>query len=147
MTVAYTPQQYEALMKLVYLGNWMINGIKISDEHVKKFNDIEQQIFSKAEEAGCGSLVEYDKSFKKYFPTQELEEDKEIASSQKEYNNEIFWAELIERLAQRDFVVQYGVEAIKTMGEREQKEKFSECVKRYVDEFEKNELKNIFIHS
>ncbi len=44
-------------------------------------------------------------------------------------------------------MAQYGMEAIKTMKEREQKEKFSEHVKRYVDEFEKNELTNIRIDS
>lgn len=147
MTVTYTPEQYENLMKLVYLGNWMINSIKVADEHVAKFNDIEQQIFSQAEAAGCGGFVEYDKNFKKYFPAQALEEDKEIVNSQKEYNNEIFWAELIERLAQMDFVAQYGMEAIKTMGEREQKEKFSKHVKRYVDEFEKNEIANVSVRS
>jgi len=147
MQVMYTPEQYEALMKLVYLGNWMVNGIKTSDERTKKFDAIEQRIFQDAEDAGCGSLSEYDEPLKKYFPTQALEEDTEIIGTQKEYNTEIFWAELVERLAQRDFMAQYGMEAIKTMKEREQKEKFSEHVKRYVDEFEKNELTNIRIDS
>lgn len=141
----YTPEQYEALMKLVYLGNWMVNGIKISDERDKKFDAIEQRIFADAVDAGCGSLSEYDEALKKYFPTQELEENTDVLNAQKEYNTEIFWTELIERLAQRDFVAQYGMEAIKVMKEREQKEKFSEHVKRYVDEFEKNELANVVI--
>jgi len=141
----YTPEQYKTLMKLVYLGNWMVNGIKISGDHIQKFNETEQQIFFDAKNFGCGTLVEYDENVKKYFPTQEFEEDKEVIKAQQDYNDEIFWAELIERMAQRDFISQYGVEGIKAMGEREQKEKLSEHTKRYVDEFEKNDLSRIKI--
>lgn len=141
----YTPEQYESLMKLVYLGNWMVNGIKISEERNKKFDTIQQRIFEDAEDAGCGNLAEFDENVKKYFPTQAFEEDAEITGVQKEYTAEIFWAELVERLAQRDFIAQYGMEKIKAMGEREHKERYSECVKRYVDEFEKNELTNLFL--
>ncbi len=68
MQVMYTPEQYEALMKLVYLGNWMVNGIKTSDERTKKFDAIEQRIFQDAEDAGCGSLSEYDEPLKNIFP-------------------------------------------------------------------------------
>ena len=145
MEVMYTPEQYSALMKLVYLGNWMANGIKITDERNKKFDAIQQRIFQDAEDASCGRFAEYDEHLKKYFPTQEFEEDAEVVGAQKEYTAEIFWAELVERLAQRDFMAHYGMEKIKAMSEREQKKAYSEHVKRYVDEFEKNELAHLML--
>jgi hypothetical protein len=145
MILKYTSEEYTTLMKLVYLGNWMMNGIKISEEHIRTFNDIEQKIFSDAEHYGCGALIEYDKHIKKYFPTQEFEEDAELVRGQRDYNDEIFWTELIERLAQRDFVSHYGDAAIRAMGERERKEKLSEHIKRYVDEFERHNLSRIHI--
>jgi len=32
MEIKFTKKQYENLIKLVYLGNWMINGIRSTDE-------------------------------------------------------------------------------------------------------------------
>jgi hypothetical protein len=37
MKIEFTKGQFENLMKLAYLGNWMINGFRIKDEQVKEF--------------------------------------------------------------------------------------------------------------
>ena len=35
MEIKFTKEQYENLMKLVYLGNWMINAIRTDDKSKK----------------------------------------------------------------------------------------------------------------
>ena len=44
MEIKFTKEQYENLMKLVYLGNWMINAIR-TDDRVKKYDELKHYIF------------------------------------------------------------------------------------------------------
>ena len=64
-----TKDQYENLIKLVYLGNWMINGIRLHDEQIKEYEELEQYIFSFAKDAGMEKYIVYDDGSKKYFPS------------------------------------------------------------------------------
>ena len=73
MDIKLTKDQYENLIKLVYLGNWMINGIRLHDEQVEKYEKIEQYIFSFAKDAEMEKYIEYDGKSKKFFPTGEFE--------------------------------------------------------------------------
>ena len=77
MKIKLTKKQYKNLLKLVYLGNWMVNSIRSGnegDERIKKYDEIEQYIFSFAKEAGLKKYIEFDKEFNQFFPTPEFEE-------------------------------------------------------------------------
>ena len=50
MKIEFTKEQYENLIKSVYLGNWLVNAIRSGrkgDEHIKEFDKIEQYVFAK----------------------------------------------------------------------------------------------------
>lgn len=148
MEIKLTKEQYENLIKLVYLGNWMINAIRSGSEEdpqIEKYNEIEQYIFSFAKDAGLENYIEYDEEFKKFFPTQELEENPEIEQYREEYEDEVFWQELAERLGSRDFLKHYGEETIKKMSQKERFLKQEEFIIKYEEEFEKNGLNNLEI--
>ena len=112
MEIKFTKEQYENLMKLVYLGNWMINAIR-TDDRVKKYDEIKHYIFSFAKDAGLDRYIDYDEKSGKYYPSIELEEDAEIEQYMDDYNDENFWEELIHNLARRDLIEVYGKDAIK----------------------------------
>jgi hypothetical protein len=143
MEIKLTKEQYESLLKLVYLGNWMINAIRLEDDRVKKYDEIEQYIFSFAKDAGLEKYIEFDKEYNKFFPTREFEEDPELERYREEYEDEVFWDELADRLGARDFIREYGMEAIEKMDPEERFIKEQEFIIKYEEEFEKNGLANL----
>ena len=144
MEITFTKEQHENLIKLVYLGSWMVNSIR-EDKGVKKFDDLEQYIYSFAKAAGMGKLIEYDPETKQYFPTFELEEDAEVEQYRQEYDDYNFWEELTYALARRDFIKEYGENAIKKMSMEERFEKEQPFIEKYEEEFEKYGIERLKI--
>ena len=143
MEIKLTKEQYENLIKLVYFGNWMINAIRLEDERIKKFDEIEQYIFSFARKANLDRCIEFDEKYNRFFPTRKFEEDIELKQYKNDYDEEIFWQELADRLGTRDFIKKYRKEVIEKMDQKERFLKNQECIIKYEEEFEKNGLANL----
>ena len=146
MEIKFTKDQFKKLLKIVYLGNWLANAIhsgRKGDERIKEFDEIEQYIFSFAKDFGLEKYVEFDEKFQEFFPTSELEE--ELQKFVDEYDNEVFWEELIFRLTRRDFIREYGKEAINKMSLEERIEKEFPFEEKYREEFSKNGIENLDI--
>lgn len=143
MNFELTPQEYESLLKLAYLGHWMTNGIMTEEEREKKYDELMKKLYAHAESNACGSFVEYDKKEKVFLPTKTLDED--VAKIREEYDNEIFWDELIEKLALRDLLSMqegkhwYGGDTQEIASIR------SGIIKKYIDEFEQNSVNNLIL--
>ena len=145
MEIKFTKEQYENLVKLVYLGNWMINAIRCGSDIIEKFEDLEQYIFSFYKEFGLEGCIEYDEEDKRFYPTGKFEMESEIEEYRQEYDNENFWDELISRLARRDFIRKYGEDAINKMTLEEIMEKESYFIEKYEEEFEKYGIERLKI--
>lgn len=145
MKIELTKKQFENLLKLVYLGNWLTNAIRIENERIKKYDDIEQYIFSFAKEAGLEKYIEYVEDYDKFFPTKKLEENPEIMGLIDEYGEENFWDELIDKLSIRDFLEKYSETTIEKMEPIERMKKISACAQKYEEEFAKNGIENLVI--
>ncbi|MBI4252570.1 hypothetical protein HY623_00090 [Candidatus Uhrbacteria bacterium] len=145
MTIELTPAQYETLLKLVYLGEWMANGIRTEEERDEKIHQAAQHFYSYADEADAGALIEYDKEYHQYVSTPALDDDAEIVRFREEYDDEVFWDELIEKLAMRDFANRYGEEHWFSGGVQDGSDIQSGFINKYVDEFEANGIGNLII--
>ncbi len=143
MKINFSKKQFENLIKLVYLGNWMINAIRVGDEKIKKYDEIEQYIYSFAKDFGLEKYIEFSKKYNKFFPARELEEGTDVEQYREEYDNETFWEDLIDRLTRRDFIKKYGEETVKKMSLEERIEKEYPFEEKYRNEFEKNGIENL----
>lgn len=101
MKINFTKKQFRNLLDLIYAGNWLINANKDKDEDEEEYKDLIQYIYSFANKMDCEDLIEYDKEFKQYFETRELE-DGPVREFIDEYDDDVFWLELSSRLAERD---------------------------------------------
>jgi hypothetical protein len=146
MAIEFTREQFENLLKLVYLGNWMVNGIRTEDERIGQFQEIEQYLYSFAGEFDLEGLVEFDQQKKSFQPTQELETGSDVETYKVQYDSEIFWGELTQRMASRDFLRVYG-DQLASIGLHEQAVKRTECIKKYVDEFEEHGINNLGVNA
>ena len=135
MEIKFTKEQYENLLKLAYLGNWMINAIR-TDDKIEKYDDIAHYIYSFAKDVGLEKYIEYDTEMNQFFPTMQFEEDTDIHQYIDDYEAENFWSELIDRLARRDLIKEYGEDAVRKMSFEVILEKEQPFIEKYEREFE-----------
>ncbi|MFH1956214.1 MAG: hypothetical protein ABIJ28_01010 [Patescibacteria group bacterium] len=134
MKIEFTKEQYEKLIKLVYLGNWMANANR-TDDRLKDYEDLEEYILSFAKDFGFDKYVDDEEmNGRKFFPTRYLEEETDIRGIIEEYDEDAFWDEIIDRLGERDFYRKYSKEEIEKMSHDERFEKLCECIDEYSEE-------------
>jgi len=141
MNISLTPEQYKTLLLMTYLGNWMINSHQVEKEQT--FVGVASHVYSHAESFGVSGLVEKDPDDGIYYPTRELEDL--AAEHMAAYDNETFWAELIERLSDRDLAAKHGQSAIEQMTLEERFTNLGEFETRYDEEFETHGIERLTI--
>lgn len=140
MKFELTESQYRTLVKVVYLGTWMVNATKTGEDIDQTFEDMEQLVFALSKEIDMSDWIEYDDKFEKYFPTRYLED--EVHQFIKEYDDDVFWEELINRLARRDLFREIG--PVSQLSDDNFSRQF-ELEAAYEKEFAKHGLKNLEI--
>ena len=141
ITVEFSPNQYERLMKLAYCGNLLINSHR--DNPLKQYEEIEQRILRKAKDAGLTKYLDPDEVDGEIFTNRAFEEETDIQRFVEEYDDETFWQELIDRLARRDVIAEYGLPRIEKMSWRERAEKEHPFIQKYEEELSEHGLKHL----
>ena len=149
-SIPLTRAQFRALLKAVYLGNWMANANRDGsrrDPRVEEYDEIEEYVLSFAKQFGFDEYVDDDEVIhgRKFFPTRQFEDMTHVEGMIDEYNNENFWDELIDRLGERDFHRRYSEKEIKAMSREERWEKLDACTNAWADEVEANGLENLWV--
>lgn len=133
MEIKLSRQQFETLLKSVYLGDWMVNAIRTPGSYVPEFEELEQFLLSLAHESDLRDVVEFDPTLSQFFLKEEYHE--KLQPFIDEYDDEAFWDGLVDRLADRDFSETYG-DSVKRMDQEERFGKLSAFVDKYETEFE-----------
>ena len=136
MGVSFTDKQFKDLLLLAYLGEWVLSAHK--ENPGGALGDLISHLYSHAGSFGLGSLSERGTSGKGHFPSRAMEETAQ--EYLEDYDNDTFWEELLQRMAERDFVAAHGEAAIKAMPERERQDKLDEFQRKYQQEFEEHGL-------
>ena len=144
MKIDLTKEQYELLVKAVYLGNWMVKstGEESADSD---FDMIESHILSFAKDFGMGQYADFDKEEERHCPSRELEDDAELDGYIQRYDDYTFWEKLIYNLARRDMERKYGERPIARMTPEDHLVKEQPFIEKYEKEFEENGLRNIVV--
>lgn len=144
-TITLTGKQFIALLKVVYLGNWMVNAYRTEDMK-KEYEGVEDYIFSLAPQFGLEKYMDHETSDgDRYYPTSFFEETTDVRLLIEEYDEEMFWDELAESLGKRDFVKMYSRKEIEKMSREKYFDKLYEHIDNYIEEFEKFGLQRIRI--
>ena len=138
VTLRLRGSEYEQLLKTVYLGNWLLTSRQPGGD--RDSEKLESKIFSYASSAGLGKYADYDRETEMFSPADALHELPEINAAISDYDDETFWEELSDRLAEREL----EDKATGLVG----KERFTalwDAADRYEYEFEENGIENVFI--
>lgn len=97
MNLTLDPAEYEKLIELAYLGEWLINSHHDPELQDEKAASVVQKVLGASHAKGVGQDIET----KDYFLKDEWVE-KLYEEYIEDYDDHVFWDELTERLAQRD---------------------------------------------
>ena len=141
--------QFEALLKLVYLGNWLANAQRDGSKenpHLEEYKAIENYIFSFAKQFGLDEYVDDEEAASgKFYPTRMFEEETDVQKLIEEYDDETFWDELINSLGDRDFFKQYSKDEIQKMSQEERFEKLYKFIDKWADEINNHGIERLKI--
>lgn len=129
MEINFTKKQYQKLMELVYLGEWVANAAR--NDEIEEYNQLQQYISSFAKDFGQENLVEFDKELNKYVPTKKLEGNMQHLTDY--YNQETFWEQLSSYMAKRDLMKEAKDD--KSLSHENQIKRLFEIEEKYEEEF------------
>lgn len=148
MKVSFTAKEYRQLLELVHLGMWAVTAYQGEETAAaKRYFDFDQRLLAMATDLGCADLVE-EREDETLQPAAKLSEDERIRDIQSEFQNDVFWHELVSRLAERDLAAEQAKGTLETPGVEappSREEKLKKAEKRYWDEFEKNDLAHVVL--
>ena len=148
MKAAFTPKEYRHLLELVHVGMWAVTAYQGEDTAVaRRYYALDQRLMGLAGEFGCADLVEQrpDGTLQ---PAAKLAEDERMRDLQSEFQNDVFWHELVNRMADRDLAGEQTRRAMDTPGVEpppSTDERLKKLEERYWAEFEKNDLANVVL--
>ena len=143
MKINYTKKEYRLLLDMVEMAEWVLNAHKTNpSDEIKKFSEIYQKILSYAKDMGFENLIVYDKDLEGYFATVEYEESEHMRYIE-EFEDDVFWDALPNRLAVRDLVRQVGEKKYEEMEFVERATKLVELESVYYDELEEHGIDNL----
>ncbi len=110
MKVSFTTREYTRLLELVHLG-LSVAGARADDPATmpERYAEVAQKVYGLAELFGCADLVERDVNGE-FFPNEKLTE----GTTREKFDafaEDLFWSELVARLAERDLRQEIGPEA------------------------------------
>jgi len=148
MKVSFTAKEYRQLLELVHLGMWAVTAYQGEDTAAaKRYFALDQRLLGMATDLGCADLVE-EREDQTMQPAPKLAEDDRVRDIQSEFQNDVFWHELVQRLADRDAAGEQNKRALETPGVEpppSRDEQLKQIETRYWDEFEKNDLAHVVV--
>ena len=141
MKIEFSKSQYKTLVKALFLASWVVNSHKTEDLD-DEFERLEQYILSQGKFFDLKN-VEFDDKHGKYYHDREFEE--KTLKHLDEFVDESFWVELIDRLAERDFLNALGESEIRKISRDERFRKFYEFADPYEAEFAEHGIDKLVI--
>ena len=147
MNVSFTPQEYKRLLELLNFGMRTVLSRQGGESpYVERYADLEQKLLAKADDVGCGDMVEVSGDGK-LVPSQKMDADERLRKIAGESDNDIFWHELIARLADRDLGVEQTLAGLSGKGGPpiNAEVRLKEIEDAYWAEFEGNDLAKVVV--
>lgn len=144
-SISLTDKQFKCLIVLVHLGETMVNGFRGDTggpKTIKKYSYLLSFINSQAKAFGMGKYLDPDPDKEGNIYCNRIFDEEFTDPIIEEYDEEVFWMDLPSRLADRDFDRDF---ADKKMSRDKRFEILCSLENRYIDEINKNDLKNIDI--
>ena len=148
MNVSLTEREYRLLLDLVLAADWVIHGHRTDEPaEAEPYRMVLQKLLSLAPEFGLGDLVEIDERHNQYRPTRKLEKETGAWALLDEYDDRVFWEELIVRLAERDVASMPGKADVASMSGEDYERLVAPLEEKYAGEFHANGIDRLTLRN
>lgn len=148
MKVSFTAKEYRQLLELVHLGMWAVTGYQGEDTAAaRRYQALDQRLMELATDMGCADLVE-ERDDGTLQPSPKLADDERVRDIQSEFQNDVFWHEFVQRLADRDLAGEQARRTMDTPGVEPpptRDDQLKQIEDRYWAEFEKHDLAHVVV--
>jgi hypothetical protein len=132
--LALSPEQFQTLLRMVYIANTVVNGHRDDEGLLKEYEELEQYIFARAKETGFPAATwkhEAEGGEVHHHPSVAFERDIEVNALLDEYEAIVVFEVLAERLALRAIEEKMGPDAKKKLPSKD----FDELLQNEVEEY------------
>lgn len=147
MKVSFTQKEFSRLLELVHLGMRTVLARQGAESpFYERYAAVEQKVLAMADAYGCGEMVDVGGDGK-LVPAAKLDEDERLRKVIGESDNDIFWHELVARLADRDLGVEQATATLVGKGGPpiNADARLKEIEDAYWEEFEANDLARVVV--
>jgi len=135
--IEFNKEEYLKMLDMLNIADWVIHSFTTGEgEDTREYRELQAKILSFAQEYGLDDLVEQFEG--DYEPTRKFEDESPAFDFIEEFEEEVFWDELIDRLTQRDMEEKHGEEWLDDIfGNEELFRDYQQKLLEYEEEFEK----------
>lgn len=144
MKPLFTPREYSRILELAWLGLW-VAGVRPEDPEATpdRYRDAEQKLYSLASAYGCADFV-------KAGPDATLKAASKLSEGAArerldQFIDDSFWAELVQRLAERDLKAELGSTKLGDQFNEEETARLMEMEDNYWREFEQRGVDHVVL--
>ncbi len=144
--LAFSPEQFKTLLRMVYIANTVVNGHRDEDFAVE-YDDLEQYIFSRAKDAGFPAATSRHKLAGEdhHHPSPTFDNDPEVNALLDQYDIHVMLELLAEKLAEGEIEKKFGPNAADKMPAHDYENLLGEYADAYSGEFLLNGFKNVVV--
>lgn len=142
MQISLSKDQFEKLVHLVYLGNWLVNSYR-GERRLEEYDKLAETVLSLSPAAGFKDMVEFDEFEGRYYPSRKL--DGEMGKYWEEYDEDVFWNMLVDGLAERDYAREHGGESLDAVEWEDYNKRLAPFLRKYEKEVDEHGLERLEI--
>ncbi|MBS3756239.1 MAG: hypothetical protein KGY56_11130 [Desulfobacterales bacterium] len=144
MSSQFTKEEYRRLMDLAMIANWVLHVFETEENpETRDYDQVIHKIYAGAEEMGLGELVTRDEETGACYPTPDYEEESEVMDLLEDFEDNLFWFGMAQRMALKTLVDEEGIETYDELFDETNAAKLKALEARFAEEFYENGLNNI----
>jgi hypothetical protein len=144
MTINFTRKEYQALVEMLLVADWVINAEEAEETEAREpYRALRKKVLSHVKAMGMGQDFQYDPGQDEYFETAEYEARAPHLRFVDEHDEATFWSKLADKLAARDVAAELGGRGEGAISEEQWLARLFEITERYENELEEHGLANL----
>jgi len=132
MQIDFSQEELETLARMAYMAEWMANSYRLGEEDPLVVQ-VMSKVFKKLAEHGHPEWVESYMNLDS-LPSRDFEDLMVAEGWIEDYNDDVFWKQLTDRIAMRIVIKRIGEKAYSELSAEEQRELISEESEKLHDE-------------
>ena len=141
MTPTFTDDEYRRIMRMTFLGEWMLNAIRKDPEAAD--TDALSKLYSFTRGTPLEELVAFDDEGSLWTAAEKFEDEAHALIDQ--YDDVTFWEELTARITERDLLAEHGERGLNGMRPAEREREAAHIAKAYTHEFEEKGIDRLHV--